>query len=77
MDRQGHQADVKRMRLPGWCAIILGPVVGAAIGLPAFLQGNAGFAGSMIGLFAAIGMIAGCALCFCDWWFGRTKSGND
>ena len=77
MNRHNQQADVTRVHLRGWYAMVLGPVVGAAIGLPAFWQGNAGFAGSMVGLFAAIGMIAGCGLCVCDWWFGRTKSGKD
>ncbi|MDG2221629.1 MAG: hypothetical protein P8L85_09625 [Rubripirellula sp.] len=77
MNRQSRQAGVKRMPLPGRYAIVLGPVVGAAVGLPAFLQGNASFAGWMIGLFAAIGMIAGCSLCFYDWWCGRTTPQDD
>ena len=77
MDQQNRQTDVKRMPLPGRYAIVLGPVVGAAIGLPAFLQRDAGFAWLMIGLFAAIGMFAGCFLCVYDWWCGRTTPGDD
>lgn len=53
------QTDVRRIPLPRSYAILLGPLVGAAVGCSGFIQLKFKDALAMVALFALIGLIAG------------------
>lgn len=63
-----HDTDPKQIPLSRWYALLLGPIVGAATGLSAFLQNDADFAMIMVLLFAGIGAVAGGFIFVYDWW---------